>query len=156
MKQNKPIKHSKATQWSLLGVAQSVPGAQNRWFPMAGGGKPHICHNRWLSRKIAKCLIFQLECEKKCFTYRAKFYTHSAKLYTQFCRKITQFQVKNFLASNCGCVKNDKYEVWARAGVITQWMDSNIVQLYQLYQGIHFQQCPDVRKADFNRFKTFL
>ena len=52
----------------------------------------HNHHNCWLWKK-AKCKVFQL-------------FTQSARFYTQFCHKTV------FVADLCGCVKNDKYQVW--------------------------------------------
>ena len=55
-------------------------------------------HNRWLFKQIlAKCKIFQLECKKTAL--------HTVLSQDNFCGKFTHFQVKNFLASNCACVK---------------------------------------------------
>ena len=106
---------------------------------MAGACTPHICHNRWLSKKkLAKCKIFQLECEKMLYT-RCKILHTLYNCIHSFVTKL-HFQVWNFLSSNCSIVINDKYEVWA--GVIiarSEWIQIYVVHRYQLYQGIPFQ-----------------
>ena len=73
---------------------------------------PDICHNqdnRWLCKKFSQVKFFSIGTRKKCFSHSVKF-SHTVLSRDNFCREFVHFQVTNFLASNCSCVKG--WQIW--------------------------------------------